>query len=89
VTTTAPLGVVPLVVAWGLWRRRAWAWHGAWVVGVALATWIAVEVATIGYQPDPPLQAAYGFLSLVILGLAPLPSVRRRARSGPARRRSA
>jgi hypothetical protein len=32
----------------------------------------------IGYQPDPPLQAFYGLLSLMILALSSVRSVRQR-----------
>jgi hypothetical protein len=59
------LGILPLVVAWGLWKRRSWAWYGSLFVGVSLASWIATEILMIGYQPAPPLQAIYGGLSMV------------------------
>jgi hypothetical protein len=70
------LGVCPLVVGWGLWRGRSWAWYGSLLVGASLAIWILVEILMIGYQPDPPLQAFYGLLSLVILVLSSARSVR-------------
>ena len=72
------LGVCPLVVAWGLWRGRTWAWYGSLLVGASLAIWILVEIMMIGYQPAPPLQAFYGLLSLVILSLSSARSVRQR-----------
>lgn len=72
------LGIVPLIVAWGVWKRRRWGWYGSLGVGAALAIWILVEIAMIGYQADPPLQAIYGFLSLLILGLAATRPVRER-----------
>ena len=72
------IGVCPLVVAWGLWRGRSWAWYGSLLVGMNLAIWIVVEIVMIGYQPDPPLQALYGSLSFVILSLSAAPSVRQR-----------
>ena len=72
------LGVCPLVVAWGLWRTRSWAWYGSLLVGASLAIWILVEIIMIGYQPDPPLQAFYGLLSLMILALSSVRSVRQR-----------
>ena len=72
------LGVCPLVVAWGLWRGRSWAWHGSLFVGTSLAVWMLVEIAMIGYQPAPPLQAFYGSLSLAILWLTSARSVRER-----------
>jgi hypothetical protein len=72
------LGVCPLVVAWGLWRGRSWAWYGSLLVGSSLAIWILVEIMMIGYQPAPPLQAFYGVLSLLILSLSSARSVRQR-----------
>jgi hypothetical protein len=72
------LGVCPVVVGWGLWRGRSWAWYGSVLVGASLAIWILVEIIMIGYQPDPPLQAFYGLLSLVILALSSARSVRQR-----------
>jgi hypothetical protein len=76
------LGVCPLVVAWGLWRGRSWAWYGSLLVGASLAIWILVEIVMIGYQPAPPLQAFYGFLSLLILSLSSPRSVRQRVLEG-------
>lgn len=64
------LGVVPLVVTWGLWRRRPWARPSSLVVGIGLLIWIAIEVAVIGYQPDPPLQTIYGALGALIVALS-------------------
>ncbi|MGE3507722.1 MAG: hypothetical protein AB7N65_02420 [Vicinamibacterales bacterium] len=72
------LGVCPLVVGSGLWRGRSWAWYGSLVVGASLAVWILVEIIMIGYHPDPPLQAFYGLLSLVILTLSSARSVQQR-----------
>jgi hypothetical protein len=64
------LGVVPLIVSWGLWRRRRWSWYGSVFVGIALIVWIIVQIMLIGYGTDPPLQAIYGGLGVTILGLA-------------------
>jgi len=30
------LGVLPLLVSWGLWKRRGWAWPAGLAIGVAL-----------------------------------------------------
>lgn len=70
------LGVVPLVVLYGLWRRASWAWLGARLVAAALLVWIGVEVLVIGYQPEPPLQLIYGLLGVVLLAASLAPSVR-------------
>ena len=72
------LGLGPLVVAWGLWKGRSWAWYGSLLVGTSLAIWILTEIVMIGYQPAPPLQAFYGLLSVVILSFSAAPSVRQR-----------
>ncbi|MGD8717387.1 MAG: hypothetical protein PVH29_01065 [Candidatus Zixiibacteriota bacterium] len=74
---TFVLGVFPLAVMFGLWRRSYWARFGSLVVGVALVIWIGVQILTIGYQADTPLQIIYGSLGFVLLVLALLPAVRR------------
>ena len=71
------LGIGPLVVAVGLWRRQVWAWYGAVAVSGGLLIWIVVQVWMVGYHADPPLQLIYGSLGLVLLILALRPSVRR------------
>jgi hypothetical protein len=60
------LGLGPLVAAALAWRRHSLAPLSAAVVGVALLTWVAVEIATIGYSNEPPLQAFYLLLGVVI-----------------------
>jgi hypothetical protein len=70
------LGIGPLAVLYGLWRRASWAWLGARLVSVALLVWIGVEVLVIGYQPEPPLQLIYGLLGVVLLAASLVPSVR-------------
>lgn len=70
------LGVAPLIAAWGLWTGRPWSWAGGIGVGGALLGWLAVQIAVVGYQPDPPLQLAYGVLGALIVVLALRPSVR-------------
>lgn len=77
VVLLALLGVGPLVVAWGVWRRRSWGRGGSLLVGAALLVWLGVEVAVIGYQAEPPLQAVYGAVAVVLLGLSLSPPVRR------------
>lgn len=69
------LGLGPLLVVYGVWAGRSWALPGSAVVGSALLIWIAVEIAVVGYHPDPPLQLVYGGLGVLILVLALLPSV--------------
>ncbi|WP_146198551.1 hypothetical protein [Rhodohalobacter mucosus] len=71
------LGILPVVVFFGLGKRAIWAWPGAFVVSTALIAWIGVEIMMVGYHSDPPLQLIYGLIGLVLLGLVMLPSVRR------------
>lgn len=68
------LGVFPLVVLAGLWRRRAWAWYGSFAVGCGLVIWIAVEAMIISYSV---LQPVFGTVGALIALATLLPSVRR------------
>jgi hypothetical protein len=52
------------------WLRHPLAPTAALVVGAALLIWVAVEVAIIGYSNEPPLQAVYAVLGLVIVLVA-------------------
>lgn len=61
------LGIGPLIVAVGLWKRHSWAWYGAGAIAGGLIIWIAVEIWMIGYHPQPPLQLTYGLLGVVLL----------------------
>jgi hypothetical protein len=61
------LGIGPLIVAYGVWRRRTWGRFTALMVGIALVGWIGVEVAVIGYRSSPPLPVVYGLLGLASL----------------------
>lgn len=70
------LGVGPLVMAYGAWTGGWWSWPGSVLIGVALLLWLAVEIAVIGYQPEPPLQLLYGVVGAVILGASLAPGVR-------------
>jgi len=77
------LGIAPLVVARGLWRGQQWARIGALLVGFALLAWIGVQILVVGYRGEPPLQAAYGLLGVLITVIAALPAVRRTVRRSP------
>jgi hypothetical protein len=70
------LGVYPLIVSAGLWKRKYWGWLGSILLGIALLIWIFVEIIMIGYQSQPPLQLIYGILGVVILFLGLLPSTK-------------
>jgi hypothetical protein len=64
------LGLGPLVAARLAWLRHPLAPTAAFVVGVGLLIWVAVEVAIIGYSNEPPLQAIYGILGVAIVLVA-------------------
>ena len=64
------LGLGPLVAARLAWLRHPLAPTAAFIVGVGLLIWVAVEVAIIGYSNEPPLQAIYGVLGVAILLVA-------------------
>jgi hypothetical protein len=70
------LGVYPLIVSAGLWRRKYWGWLGSILLGISLLIWIFVEILMIGYQSEPPLQLIYGILGIVILFWALLPGTK-------------
>lgn len=62
------LGLLPLMVAYGVLDRRAWSWTGSLFVAAALLVWLGVEIAVIGYHAQPPLQLIYGIVAVIILG---------------------
>lgn len=70
------LGIFPMSVVYGLWKRRIWAWTGALAVSIALIIWIGVEIWMVGYHSEPPLQLIYGLLGLILLILVLMSSVR-------------
>lgn len=76
------LGIYPLVTLYGVRRRSGWAWMASLSVGVGLLIWIAVEIAIIGYQPNPPLQLIYGILGVLILVVVSMGSSRTYLRRG-------
>jgi uncharacterized membrane protein len=61
------LGLGPLVPARLAWSRNPLAPAAAFVIGSTLVIWVAVEVAIIGYTNEPPLQAIYLVLGIVIV----------------------
>jgi hypothetical protein len=60
------LGLGPLIAARLAWLRHPFAPIAAFIVGVALLIWVAVEIAIIGYSSEPPLQAIYLTLGAAI-----------------------
>jgi hypothetical protein len=68
------LGVYSLVVCYGLYTRRRWAWPAALSVGVALIVWVVVQEAIIGFGHW--LQWLYLLFGFVLVLLTLLSSVR-------------
>lgn len=60
------LGIGPLAAALLAWRGHPLAPFSAVAVGGALLIWLAVQIATIGYSNDPPLQPLYLGLGVLI-----------------------
>jgi hypothetical protein len=73
------LGLGPLVAALLVWLRHPLAPLAAFVIGVGLLIWLAVEIAVIGYSNDPPLQPFYLILGSAITLVAVGWIVRERA----------
>jgi hypothetical protein len=61
-------GLLPLVSALGVRRRRRWAPASVMAVGVLLVGWIAVQVALLR-SFDAPLHGTYLLLGIVLAGL--------------------
>lgn len=61
------LGVFPLIVLYGIQKKKVWAWNTSIIIAMGLIVWIIVEIIIIGYQASPPLQLIYGILGILIL----------------------
>ncbi len=75
------LGIFPAAVGIALWKRYSWSGPGAFLTGIMLVIWIAVQIAIVGYRGEPPLQAIYGSVGVLILITLTIPSVRQYLRS--------
>jgi hypothetical protein len=82
------LGVGPLAAAFLAWRGHPSAPVFTVAVGVGLLIWLAVQIATIGYSNDPPLQPLYLGLGVFIalVGIGWMHQVRSLATPGTAER---
>lgn len=60
------LGIGPLWVGVLTWHRHPLAPVMAAAVGGALLVWLIVQISIIGYSDDPPLQAIYLALGVVL-----------------------
>jgi hypothetical protein len=78
------VGLLPVVVLYGLARRRRWGWWLAVAAGAGLVIWIITEVALLGYLPGTGIgmQVGMGLLGVIILALALVSPTRRYFRVG-------
>lgn len=81
------MGVLPLVAVWALWKKRDlhlpqrfnpfprqhWAWTLAFISGLALTTWIIVQVFMVPYFFLQPILGIWG---IAIIGLCFEPRVK-------------
>lgn len=83
-TLLVVLGLFPLLVLYGIVRRRRWSWWLSVAVGAGLVIWIITEVAVVGYQPGVALnmQIGFGLVGVAILVLALVRPTRRFFRVG-------
>lgn len=63
------LGLGPLAAARLVWLRSSLAPFAASGIGIALLTWLAVQIAVIGYSNSPPLQPFYLLVGAAITGV--------------------
>ncbi len=75
------LGLFPIATFGAVILKKSWAWYASVMVGIALVVWIGVEILIIGYHAEPPLQAIYGSLGVIILVLTSFKSVKNKSRS--------
>ena len=68
------MGIIPIIIAFGVWRRTRWAWGATLAMGGVLVVWIVFQILLWGF-PDP-IQIFYLMLGLVILAMGLLPSTR-------------
>ena len=67
-------GLIPLIVAYGLWTRKTWSRMGAVILGMILIIWTGFETILWG---SFVLMMIYGALGFAMLCLSLLPSVKR------------
>lgn len=68
------MGVAPLVIAFGLWKRLPWAWVTALIQGIVLALWIGLQIVLWG--APMPIQVLYLAWGAAIAALCFIPGLR-------------
>jgi lysylphosphatidylglycerol synthetase-like protein (DUF2156 family) len=73
------MGISPMVITYGLWKRLPWTWMASLALGIILTLWICLQIYLWG---DPvAIQFIYLVWGVFILGLSLLPQVRKRGSS--------
>lgn len=68
----AVFGILPLILAAGLWFGKKWAWFGALGLGAIVVTWILAEIYlfySFGFVFFYPLIGGIGLLTIIMLAL--------------------
>jgi hypothetical protein len=69
-------GLIPMILAYGLWSQKKWAWYLTLLLGITEITWIGAEVTIfydLGFFFFYPIIAGMGAITVL---LCLLPSVR-------------
>ena len=66
------LGVFPLLVLAGLWRRRSWSWYGAFLVGSGLIIFEIVELMIVPFSVLQPIFSTVGALIATLCLVRPV-----------------
>jgi len=68
------MGLAPLVIAYGLWKRLPWAWAAAVIQGSVLVLWIGLQILLWGAPMG--IQILYLIWGIVIVALCFAPGVK-------------
>jgi hypothetical protein len=68
------MGIIPFVIAFGLWKRYAWSWMAALAESIILILWICFQIILWG---NPiAIQIIYLLWGIMMLGLCFAPGIR-------------
>lgn len=68
------MGLAPLVIAYGFWKRLLWAWNAAVIQGGVLVLWISLQIMLWGAPMG--IQILYLIWGIVIVALCFAPGVK-------------